>query len=111
MDYKGAGNTYMGTPIYLNENNIYSANFNLEHKEGKYRVTISNIKLKGLKTTVLSGGFGLSDDGIEYLESYALTNDKEKIKNRFQGRESKIIDWSFTQLFDITKYQIADDNW
>ncbi len=46
MDFKGAGYTKMGTPIYLANSTKFSGNFKIEFKEGKYRATATNINSK-----------------------------------------------------------------
>lgn len=46
-DYKDAGSTTMGTTIYV-QNSSINANFKIDFKEGKYRVTITNILLNEL---------------------------------------------------------------
>ncbi|MEJ5105557.1 hypothetical protein [Chryseobacterium sp. MYb328] len=110
MDYKGAGNTRAGTPIFIYSSKFFT-NFKIEFKENKYRVTITNIRLKGNSGSLYSSGVAISNDGNENLESYALTNDKESFRNNFEGRASKIINYSFTQLFDVSKYTETNDNW
>lgn len=106
MDYKGAGSSFMSTPGYLNESNKYNANFLVEFKEGKYKVTVNNIRLKGLELS-----FGVvTDNGIENIEQYALKSNLIDLKPRFIGRESNIINHSFYDLFNIKNYKI-DDNW
>ncbi|SHH89603.1 hypothetical protein SAMN05421866_4175 [Chryseobacterium oranimense] len=112
MDFKGAGYTRMGTPNYLSNSSKFSGNFKMEFKEGKYRVSISNIKFKGDSWSLYSGGIGVSSNGDDNLESFALTKDREYFKGQFQGRSSSIIDHSFSDLFDVSKYDIKnDENW
>ncbi|WP_407532955.1 hypothetical protein [Elizabethkingia anophelis] len=116
MDYKGAGYTLMGTPNYLNQSNKFYATFKLDTKEGRYRVVITNIRSKGNKLSLYTGGsglgMGLSGSGENNIEDFVLKNDRETFRGGFTGRESKIIDYSFTNLFDVSKYQnISNDNW
>lgn len=112
MDYKGAGFTQMGTPMYLNSNNRYSANFKIDIKEGKYRVTIFNIKFKGMQMSLYSGGVGMSGNNENNIEEYLLKNNKEQFKGSFNDKPYKILDYSFTNLFDVSKYQnTSNDNW
>lgn len=111
MDFKGAGFTKMGTPLYLTNNSKYFANFKIEFKEGKYRVTATNIKFKGDSFSIFSGGIGFTSSGDDNLESYALNNDRKLFKASFDGRASRIINYSFAQLFDASKYTKTDDNW
>jgi hypothetical protein len=110
MDYKGAGNTRAGTPMYVSSSKFYG-NFKVEFKTGKYRVTVTNIRLKGNSVSLYTSGVAISNDGNENIESYALTNDKESFRGNFEGRASKIINYSFSQLFDVSKYSKTDDKW
>ncbi|MDE5489397.1 hypothetical protein [Elizabethkingia meningoseptica] len=112
MDFKGAGYTLMSTPNYLDTSSKFYATFKIKTKEGRYRVTVTNIRFKGNKMSLYSGGFGISNSGENNIEDFVLKNDRETFKGGFTGRESKIIDYSFTNLFDISKYQTnSNDNW
>lgn len=111
MDYKGAGYTKMGTPMYLANSSKFSGNFKIEFKEGKYRATATNINSKGNRTTLYYGGISIGDNGENTLEEFALTNDREYFKSTFDGRASRIINYSFALLFDASKYAKNDDNW
>ncbi|BAP30081.1 uncharacterized protein CHSO_1044 [Chryseobacterium sp. StRB126] len=111
MDFKGAGYTKMGTPTYLANSSKFSGNFKIEFKEGKYRATVTNINSKGNRTTLYYGGISIGDNGENTLEEFALTNDREYFKGIFEGRASRIINYSFAQLFDVSKYSKTDDNW
>ncbi|QIY92255.1 hypothetical protein [Chryseobacterium gallinarum] len=111
MDFKGAGYTKMGTPMYLSNSSKFSGNFKIEFKEGRYRAMVTNINSKDDKTTLYYGGISIGDNGENTLEEFALTNDREYFKGVFEGRASKIINFSFTQLFDVSKYTKTDDNW
>lgn len=111
MDFKGAGFTKMGTPIYLANSSKFSGNFKIEFKDGKYRATATNINSKGNRTTLYYGGISIGDNGENTLEEFALTNDREFFKGSFEGRASRIINYSFAQLFDESKYTKSDDNW
>lgn len=111
MDFKGAGYTKMGTPLFLTNNSKYFGNFKIEFKEGRYRVTATNLKFKGESISIYSGGLGFSSSGDDNLETYVLTNDREYFKGSFEGKNSRIINYSFAQLFDVSKYTKTDDNW
>lgn len=111
MDFKGAGYSLMGTPSYLNSNSKFGGFYKLEIKEGKYRVTVTGIKFAGDSWSLYSGGIGISDDGKDNLETYALTNDREYFRGAFMGKSSIIIDHSFSHLFDVSKYEKQNDNW
>ena len=111
MDFKGSGYTKMGTPMYLANSSKFSGNFKIEFKEGRYKATATNINSKGNSTTLYYGGISIGDNGENTLEEFALTNDREYFKSMFEGRASRIINYSFAQLFDVSKYSKSDDNW
>ncbi|MGE8528463.1 hypothetical protein [Chryseobacterium rhizosphaerae] len=111
MDYKGAGFSKMGTPMYLSNTSKFYGNFKIDFKEGKYRVLLTNILSKGNSVSLFYGGVGISDNGNDNLETFALTNDRELFKASFEGKQSRIINYSFAQLFDVSKYTKTDDNW
>lgn len=106
MDYKGAGSNYMTTSLYLNEFNTYTGKFKIDFKEGKYRVTIDNVSFKGTNIEIS----GISSNEIKLLEIYAM-NSKNEFRQRFKTVDSKIIDYSFSNLFDISKYKIENSDW
>lgn len=104
MDYKKAGHTYMGTPIILNETNKYKGFFKLEFKEGKYRATVRNVSSEGMTVTMYGSGLGLGSQLDTTLENMAL-NKKGELRKGFPKVSGKIIDVTFTNLFDFTKIE------
>lgn len=110
MDFKGAGYTSMGTPLYLKPSSMFYANFTLKYKEGKYKVSVTNIRLKGDSMSIYSGGFGISDSGNDAIETYILFSDRLSFRPRFEGREASIINYSFSSLFNVENYK-ADNDW
>ena len=110
MNYKKAGYSYMSTPIILNESNKYSANFTIEFKDNKYRVTVRNVSSKGIDMYSFSGGLGISSNVSTTLEELALK--KGQFKNQFIKTTSKIIDVTFIDKFDVENIQLKEnDNW
>jgi hypothetical protein len=104
MDYKKAGHTYMGTPVILNETNKYKGFFKLEFKEGRYRATVRNVSSEGMTVTMYGSGLGLGSQLDTTLENMAL-NKKGELRKGFPKVSGKIIDVTFTNLFDFTKIE------
>jgi hypothetical protein len=92
-DFKGAGFSEMGTPIYVARSH-FSAFTILEYKEGKYRVT--------LKKIILTQKYddGLSKQGERTnLDVFALKTTKDELKGAFKKSPSLILDYTFTDKF------------
>ncbi len=92
-DFKGAGFSEMGTPMY-----IARSHFNgfaiIEYKEGRYRVTLKKIIL------VQKYDDGLSKQGERTnLDVFALKTTKDKMKGAFKKSPSLILDYTFTDKF------------
>lgn len=111
MDYKGAGYTRMSAPAYMNENYRFSFDYKIDIKDGRYRVSIINIRSKGLSMNLYFGGLGMGDNGQSTLEAYALKSNKTEFVNTFKKNVSKIMNYSFLNLFDVSKYSVKNDNW
>lgn len=107
-DYKGAGFTTMGTTIYV-QNSSIGSNFKIDFKENKYRVTINNIILTELVSPI--GSFLKTQDPNIALEMYVLKNGKDEFRGTFEKRDAKIFNYTFTNLFDFSKYKKSPDNW
>lgn len=94
-DFKGAGFSEMGTPIYIARSH-YGAFSIIEFKESKYRVT--------LKRIVLTQKYddGLSKQGEKTnLDSFALRTTKDEMKGAFKKSPSLILDHTFTDKFSF----------
>ena len=112
MDYKGAGYTFMGTAMVLNESNKFFSKFKLEYKEGRYRVMVSDIKSKGTQMSLFSSGLGLTDNGMTSVEEMALKNGKDEFREAFKKQPAKIINYTLDRIFDLKLYNnIKNDNW
>ena len=110
MNYKKAGFGYLMTPIVLNETNKYNGFFKLDYKDGKYRVTIRNVKSEGMSMTMFGGGIGLGSDLDTTLEMMVL-NKKGEVRKGFAKVAGKIIDVTFIDLMDFNKTEINNDSW
>jgi hypothetical protein len=100
-DYKGAGFTEMGTPMYIVRSRIIG-HIIVDIKKGKYRVTIKDIRL------IQKYDDPLTKQGQETsLKDFALrgTND---FKPAFLKSPSIILDYTFKKRIKPTK---TNDNW
>ena len=92
-DFKGAGFSEMGTPMYVVRSH-YNAFTTIEFKDGKYRVT--------LKKIILTQKYddGLSKQGERTnLDMFALKTTKDEMKGAFKKSPSLILDHTFTDKF------------
>jgi len=102
MDHKKAGYSQLGTPEALSNDVRFSGFFNIEFKEGRYRVTARSITSQGGDYTLLIGNIPVTGNQNSSLEDIAL--DKYgKIKSNFKKSKAKIIDVTFDNLFDFTQ--------
>lgn len=99
-----AGFTNMGTPWYVVGYFIQPI-AKIEFKDGRYRVTLTNMSLQLNQTSPVAG---ISEKDV--IESFVLNRDK--FKSQFTKKTSKIYDFTFNKEFDFKKSQnIADDEW
>jgi len=101
-DHKKAGYSYLGTPEVLGNDVRFSGFFIIELKEGKYRATARSITSQGGDYTLLVGNIVVDGNQNSSLESIAL-NKRGETKSNFKKAKAKIIDTTFTDLFDFTK--------
>lgn len=111
MDFKGAGFSKISTPMYLSPSSKYHAVFVIKFKDGKYKVDVSGVTLKGVSLSIYGDGLAIGDDGNDVLETFVLYNDRKSFRGRFEGKEAKIIDHSFSSLFDVSQYTTNEENW
>lgn len=103
--YREAGYTLMGTSMYLS-NGIFFGNATIDFKEGKYRVIVSNIKMTykvptmNMSMTDQTGG----------LEEVALKRNSD-FRTSFFSKDSKILNYTFTELFTFESTKKTADNW
>jgi len=107
-DYKGAGNSGLTTSFYV-QNTTISGQFIIDFKEGKYRASLNGINLK--TTNNLSGGdiTIMSANAVQPLSYYALK--KSQFRKGFLNSDAKIYDYTFSNLFDFSKYKIKSEDW
>jgi hypothetical protein len=99
-NYKLAGFTKAKTPNYLMAYD-FTANVLVQFKPGKYRVTLSRIRL------VNNGSNYSFTNPNDYLEEFA-TN-KKGISPAFKKASATILDTTFVNYFTITS--IINDEW
>jgi hypothetical protein len=100
-DIKGAGYDKMAVPMYI-PNKYITGFLTVDFREGKYRVTIKNIKL------IQKADYSLAEQGEETsLNTYAVKGDNE-FKSAFLKAPSKIYNYTFEKAFAIKE---TDDNW
>ena len=100
MDYKGAGYTAMTTPIFLS-NSSYKSSVLIENYDSFYVVTIKKIIfINQNDTKQISPLLGSAQGEISPLEDYAIKK-TGKFKNNFAKPAGKIIDYTFSKLYDF----------
>jgi hypothetical protein len=97
LDYKGFGKSEMNTAMYISRS--YFKSFVLiEFKEGKYRITLKEMKL------VQKYSDGLSEEGeISELRNFAVKNSKSKFKKSFKKAPAGILNFTFDKVFKFKK--------
>lgn len=111
MDYKKAGYSLLSTPEVLGPDVRFSGFFTIEFKEGKYRATARNITSQGGDYTVLVSNMIIDGNQNSSLENMVL-NKHGEIRNNFKNAKAKIINTTFTSLFDFRSPIIEKaDNW
>jgi len=102
-DFKGAGFSEMGTPMYVARNH-YTAFTIIEFKNGKYRVTLKKIVLTQKYND------GLSKQGEQKnLDTFALKTAGDEMKGAFKKSPSIILDHTFTDKFSLKNESIKED--
>lgn len=92
---------YQGTAsMYLMASNLMGS-FIIQFKEGRYRITTTNIKFAG-QTSV--GVF--TQGSVESIEKYAL-NRKGEFRKRFESKDIPILEESLSRLFEFSQ----NDDW
>jgi len=103
-DFKGAGFTEMGTPMYLSRSHFTGFTI-LEFKDGKYRLTLKKIVLTQKYSDPLS-----EQGEKKSLELYGLKSGKDEMTNAFIKSPSLILNHTFLKKFDFKDSQ-TKKNW
>ena len=88
-DFRSAGYTEMGTPMYISRSH-FTGFVIFEFKDGKYRVTIKKIVLTQKYTDPLT-----KQGQMTSLEFFALKNGKNEMTNAFRKSPSLILNHTF----------------
>jgi hypothetical protein len=111
MDRKKSGYSKLGVPDALDDDVRFSGFFTIEFKDGRYRATARNITSQGGDYSLLIGNIPVHGNQNTSLENITL-NRKGEIKDNFKKAKAKIIDMTFTDLFDFTQaIEEKVDNW
>jgi hypothetical protein len=102
-NFKGAGFTEMGTPMYISRSH-FSGFTILEYKDGKYRLTLKQIELTQKYSDPLT-----KQGEITKLEFFGLKNGKNEMTSAFKRSPSLILNHTFTNKFDFKDTQSKDD--
>ena len=103
-DFKGAGFTEMGIPMYI-PRSFYNAFVIIDLKDEKYRVTIKRIVLTQKYDDPLT-----KQGEKTSLENYGLKRGKSEFSIAFMKSPSQILDYTFAQKFDFKQTENSD-NW
>ena len=107
-DYKGAGISSFYTFFYI-QNTTISGHFIIDFKQGKYRTLLNAINLK-TSNDLSGGGINImSANAVQPLFYYALKN--SQIRKGFLNSDAKIYDYTFSNLFDFSKYKLKSEDW
>jgi hypothetical protein len=106
---KESGFKRMSIPIYLSSN-LY-AKGKIDIKEGRFRVTVSNIKIPNSPTKLVYSDKLLNESSYEPVSSFILDRNKS-ISEKFMKKEYyKIYDMTFNSIFDKYTNLSTNDNW
>lgn len=101
-DFKGAGYSEMSVPIYVARKSI---NFHslIQFKDGRYRVTISNIKL------IQKYDDGLTKQGVVWALSEIAVNKNGSFRKGFLKKPSEIYNYTFMNSLEIQQNEDREE--
>lgn len=105
IDYKGAGKPFISVTEYI-ESCLFSGNGLIEFKEGKYRVTLTNITYYYKPSSVRNNS---NKKRIHFLEDRAMQKNSKQFNSRF-NTDAFIFNYSFGNLFDF-KNLTKNESW
>lgn len=110
-DYKGAGFTTVGTNIAI-LNSTIQGYFAVDFKDGKYRVTLKNLNTKAISTIGQDLIIPIMEANALYSFEYlGLKKGTDDFNSTFKNKPIKVYDYTFTNLFDLSKHENKNDNW
>jgi hypothetical protein len=102
LDFKGFGIKEMNTPVYISRN-FFKSFVLIELKDGRYRITLKEMKLVKKYSDILS-----EEGEIKELKYYAIMNSKKDFTNSFKKSPSGILNFTFDKIFGIKKKKKSD---
>lgn len=102
-DFKGAGFTEMGTPMYISRSHFTGFTI-LEFKDGKYRLTLKKIVLTQKYSDPLT-----KQGEKANLEFFGLKGGKNEMTNAFKKSPSLILNHTFLKKFAFKDNQTKND--
>lgn len=105
IDYKGAGKPFISVTEYI-ESCLFSGNGLIEFKEGKYRVTLTDITYYYKPSRVRNNS---NKKRIHFLEDRAMQKNSKQFNSRF-NTDAFIFNYSFGNLFDF-KNLTKNESW
>jgi hypothetical protein len=107
VKYRDMGYSPGNMSMYIG-NGVFIGGVTIDLKEGKYRVTVNNIMYDFSYLSIAT----MSDvQTRNNLEEVALKRGSNEFKNGFLKRDSEVLNYTFNDIFDISKYTKTDDNW
>lgn len=104
-DVKGAGLKDMSTPMYASRT-VMSGNFRIDFKEGRYRTTVSRVKVVFMDQLQITR----TVNDYSWLAYFGVANNK--IDPKFLKKGAKAFDYTFNRMFDTSVPVIkSNDDW
>ena len=97
-DFQSLGYPDIFTPAWITENHSYGTAI-IQIKEGRYRVTLTNIILEDHALNVRIP-----------IEECVLRINRNDFRNNFISKDHEILDHSYTKAFDLNNHIIVDDD-
>jgi hypothetical protein len=99
-DYRALGGTEMNTTIWVSRKSSIG-NVVFQFKEGRYRVTFTNIILEQ-EYTVNAGMLTEKEGEQDPLAIYALKRNRSDWTGVFKNKDYKILDYTYSKVFDLS---------
>lgn len=99
-NYRALGGTLMNTTMWV-ERKSSTGNVVFQFKEGRYRVTFTNIILEQ-EYTVEAGMLTEKEGEQDPLADYALKGNRSNWRGVFKNKDHKILDYSYSEAFDLS---------
>jgi hypothetical protein len=101
-EYKQAGLKWASTAIYVS-GMLTNAKFRVEFKDGRYRVTVSDIRMIQRNVNQLT----LTSSNEIALQNIEVKNNE--VKPKFLQKEGKAYDYSFNKIFEYKSEEDKND--